>query len=168
MRGLFHGVRIHIPSQRIITYAAILTHSSAGNEICEPLRMRHCLSWHHVPPRSRRSRSTIVKLISICPAALDLNYPGPCPLPSPPSACHGAWPRVDAQSLARSYPGTGRYPAVDFDSVPNGYPLGLRHRAGGEIMPGSRACLLASSAARAVYSGCGVSRGSRCPSAFAR
>jgi hypothetical protein len=42
-------------------------------------------------------------------------HPGPCLLSSSPSACHGAWPRVDAQSLARSYPGTGRYPAVIVD-----------------------------------------------------
>jgi hypothetical protein len=51
-----------------------------------------------------------------------LDHPGPCLLSSPRSACHGAWPRVAAHSLARSYPGTGRYPAVGFDSVPNGYP----------------------------------------------
>jgi hypothetical protein len=30
-----------------------------------------------------------------------LDQPGPRLLSSSPSACHGAWPRVDAQSLAR-------------------------------------------------------------------
>jgi hypothetical protein len=40
---------------------------------------------------------------------------------------------------------TVSYPAVDFDSVPNGYPLWLRRRGGGEIMPGSTlACLIRS------------------------
>ncbi len=76
-----------------------------------------------------------------------LDHPGPRPLSSPPSACHGAWPRVDAQSLARSYPGTGRYPAAGFDSVPNGYPLWFRRRAGGENnarQPRLPACLIRS------------------------
>jgi phage replication-related protein YjqB (UPF0714/DUF867 family) len=39
-----------------------------------------------------------------------LDHPGSRPLSSPPSACHGAWPRIDTQSLARSYPETGRHP----------------------------------------------------------
>jgi hypothetical protein len=51
-------------------------------------------------PTKRRKRGQ-AHFISIQSA---LDHPGPRPLSSPPSACHGVWPRVDAQSLARSYP----------------------------------------------------------------